>query len=210
MQFLYWIRYDHHTDPYTEGYIGVSSQPEYRLKQHTAGHQNENPKLCQAIAKGAEMEILDTFESREDVLVEEKRYRPTEMIGWNIIPGGAQPPSQKGKVFGPGHGMTGHKHTDEWKRWQSARVKELKWYNNGTENVRAKECPDGFVEGRMPYKSYNLSEEGKRNLGKAGRKVITPDGMFDTIRQAAEEHNMSWNAIKNRCEKDKYKDWSFA
>jgi group I intron endonuclease len=28
-------------------------------------------------------------------------------------------------------------------------IKELKWFNNGIINVRRKECPDGFVKGRL-------------------------------------------------------------
>lgn len=29
------------------------------------------------------------------------------------------------------------------------RLKGMRWYNNGKINIRAKECPDGFVPGRM-------------------------------------------------------------
>lgn len=43
----------------------------------------------------------------------------------------------------------GHKWSDEAKAKVSKTRKQLKWYNNGVKNVRAKECPEGFVAGRV-------------------------------------------------------------
>lgn len=39
--------------------------------------------------------------------------------------------------------------TKEQRERQRVRVSSLRWFNNGTINVRKKECPEGFVEGRL-------------------------------------------------------------
>lgn len=43
----------------------------------------------------------------------------------------------------------GKKHSDESKKKISATMKSLYWYNNGEINIRAKECPPGFIPGRF-------------------------------------------------------------
>ena len=43
----------------------------------------------------------------------------------------------------------GKTHSEETrKKWSEAR-KEMRWYNNGKINTMAKECPEGFVPGRL-------------------------------------------------------------
>ena len=46
--------------------------------------------------------------------------------------------AQKGKIF-----------TEETKQKLSRAMKRLHWFNNGIKNVRARECPAGFVRGRI-------------------------------------------------------------
>lgn len=43
----------------------------------------------------------------------------------------------------------GKKHSDESKKKISATMKSLYWFNNGEINIRAKECPPGFIPGRF-------------------------------------------------------------
>lgn len=43
----------------------------------------------------------------------------------------------------------GVKPSQETKDKQSKIIRELKWFNNGENNVRTKSCPDGFVAGRL-------------------------------------------------------------
>ena len=43
----------------------------------------------------------------------------------------------------------GKKHSEESKKKIRSTMKKLHWYNNGEINTRAKECPPGFVPGRL-------------------------------------------------------------
>ena len=43
----------------------------------------------------------------------------------------------------------GYRHTDEAKKKLSSVTKGTRWYNNGKINIRAYECPDGFIPGRI-------------------------------------------------------------
>ena len=93
--YLYWIRHPEHTDPMTQGYIGVTKNPKTRFRNHKSS--GENTYLQRNIAKGATMEILKEFRSREAALKEETKYRPDKGIGWNLTEGGGMPPVHKGE-----------------------------------------------------------------------------------------------------------------
>lgn len=43
----------------------------------------------------------------------------------------------------------GKHHNEEAKKKISSAMKKLYWYNNGEINTRAKDCPPGFVPGRL-------------------------------------------------------------
>lgn len=49
-------------------------------------------------------------------------------------------------------GMKGKHHSEEAKRKLGAATKGTRWYNNGKINIRTKECPNGFVSGRISRK----------------------------------------------------------
>tara|TARA_B100000085_G_scaffold164549_1_gene149596 strand:+ start:2648 stop:3175 length:528 start_codon:yes stop_codon:yes gene_type:complete len=93
MYSLYWIHYPEHTDPYRQGYIGLTYRPEVRFAEHKSG------KLKSRIEKGAFMDILKSDLTLEQVKSLEEHYRPKDFIGWNITSGGQVPPSHKGKDF---------------------------------------------------------------------------------------------------------------
>ncbi len=93
MYSIYWIRYNNHTDILSEGYVGVSTNTHERWMTHKRG--NGNPIVCNAIKKGAVMEVIQTNLTKEEVCDKERILRPTENIGWNLAPGGGVPPSQK-------------------------------------------------------------------------------------------------------------------
>lgn len=56
---------------------------------------------------------------------------------------------------GENHPMYGKHHSDETRRRMVESHKGKHWYNNGVVNVRARECPEGFVLGRLRTKINN-------------------------------------------------------
>ena len=79
--------------------------------------------------------------------------------------------------------------TEEYKRKVSEAKKKahvvtpgstgMHWYNNGTENICAFECPEGFVEGRLPYKTKVIrkpfSEETKKKMSESHKGYVTSE-----------------------------------
>ena len=61
--------------------------------------------------------------------------------------------AKKGKYLGKGNPFYGKHHSDELKKKLSeinkVRMKGMRFFNNGKINIRAKECPEGFVPGRI-------------------------------------------------------------
>lgn len=55
----------------------------------------------------------------------------------------------KGKLAGENNPMYGKKHSEETKNKIGEAHKGKHWYNNGKINIRAKECPPGFIPGRL-------------------------------------------------------------
>lgn len=156
--YLYWIHYSDHTDPHTEGYIGVSKYPEKRFKAHSHPEYNNNQHLYRAIhGKGCEMTILEEFSTPEEAYAKEEEYRPHDHIGFNIIPGGGvkgRPPVQWGKKYNLGN----HKprHSNEWKNHMSNHISKLKWITNGEENKRVPATdtlPEGWRYGKRDRRS---------------------------------------------------------
>ena len=49
--------------------------------------------------------------------------------------------------------LTGRSRSKDACEKASISIHKLKWWNNGKENVRKRECPDGFVAGRLKKKS---------------------------------------------------------
>lgn len=68
-----------------------------------------------------------------------------------------KPHPHKGTKFGHLSEETKKKISETLKK--SEAHKGLCWFNNGTKNIRAKECPEGFVPGRINYvRSSTLCE----------------------------------------------------
>jgi hypothetical protein len=61
-------------------------------------------------------------------------------------------------VRGKNHPLFGKGHTEESRKKISESRKGLRWFNNGKENVTRKECPPGFVSGRINLKKHIKSE----------------------------------------------------
>ena len=61
--------------------------------------------------------------------------------------------AHKGKYLGKGNPFYGKTHSEESKKRIGAinkvKMKGMRFFNNGKINIRAKECPEGFVPGRI-------------------------------------------------------------
>lgn len=96
---IYWIRLPEHKDFLSEGYIGISNNVNYRLKQHK--NYATNAHLANAIKKyGWDNLIKEVvlIANESYCLMMEKIIRAKENIGWNIAIGGGKPPAHKGGV----------------------------------------------------------------------------------------------------------------
>ena len=95
---VYWIRHKDHTDMFSQGYIGVSTDIKRRWADHQSG---TNSKILQnAIKKyGWDNLIKEVILlSKEKFCYEiEYKLRKTPLIGWNLVIGGGKPPDQTGK-----------------------------------------------------------------------------------------------------------------
>ena len=83
-------------------YIGQSSRPEQRWKEHCGKKENYNSLIYRAIQKYGEenfsFEILGWYENyneKEKELIRE--YRSLSPYGYNIASGGEEPPHEKGE-----------------------------------------------------------------------------------------------------------------
>lgn len=85
--FVYWYKRPDFTNPYTEGYIGITNNTRRRNLEHRRGTKNLH--LTNALNKydDIEMIILHTC-AKAEALELEYMYRPTKNIGWNMAAGG--------------------------------------------------------------------------------------------------------------------------
>ena len=99
--YLYWYHLDTHTDPYLEGYIGITNDLNRRHKEHKYSANKRNKTyICTHFTKAINTyggidnlvkDILYTCDTYEEVISLEYKYRPTLSIGWNIAIGGEHP-----------------------------------------------------------------------------------------------------------------------
>lgn len=94
MATIYWIRAPHHSDMFSEGYIGFSSRTtEARIKAHKANSKRRDKKhlpLYRAFEKYGDGLLVSTLVvGSEDYCLDiEHKLRPLPEIGWNIKAGG--------------------------------------------------------------------------------------------------------------------------
>jgi group I intron endonuclease len=104
---VYWIHHKDHTDMFSQGYIGVSSNVKKRWYDHN--HKPSNAHLQNAINKyGWDSLVKEVLlvANKAYCLMVESQLRSTNQVGWNVVKGGGMPP-----IFT----KTGWKHTEEAK-----------------------------------------------------------------------------------------------
>ncbi len=98
--FVYWIHRESHTDPHSQGYVGVSNNPGRRYLGYLSyasgkgtGDSSNNKHLISALRKYEDVVCdLMYMGDREECLLLEEMYRPEDGIGWNLVKGGGDPP----------------------------------------------------------------------------------------------------------------------
>ena len=83
METLYWIHEPEHTDPYTEGYIGVTNRLEHRILIH----RKVNPDF---FTPNTIIDTLHSYDNMKECNEKERDYRPTINIGYNKDAGGGR------------------------------------------------------------------------------------------------------------------------
>ena len=155
--YLYWIHYPSHTDPLTQGYIGVSKKPNTRFKYHAHPKTNNNSRLFNSINKGATLTVISEHSNGDDAYAIEETMRPTPRIGWNLIAGGGEngrPPVHWGNSFATGNHAP--RHSTEFKQSQSKLMGSLKWWTDGLKSRRLRDDqtpPDGWWRGKTQKRS---------------------------------------------------------
>lgn len=134
---VYWIHFDEHKDPYTEGYVGVT----VNLKQRLFHHKSQTKRLLDKLMSGAKIDILEECTTMEDALLVERKYRPTTLIGWNINKGGRCPP--QGEKNYSSQKLTGKDRTIKQKRASAEHSKRMKGRAPGNKGKCMKLTIDG-------------------------------------------------------------------
>ena len=94
MEYVYWIHRKDHTDPYTEGYIGISNNPASRFSSHRRAKVNPHLRKAMELYDDIVFDIIHEFNTREEARLMEEHYRPEAGIGYNINKGGDDPPRE--------------------------------------------------------------------------------------------------------------------
>lgn len=215
MHVLYWIHTKIETDPYTQGYIGVSNNFNERLKSHKTGYGNKNVyDLLNDYSDVVVIEFLH-FGEESEIYDMELKYRPYKNIGLNIAEGGYKPPSALGnkeRAKKAANSLKGRKIT-----WGDKISESRKGKKNSPEAIAkgvATRKANGVVAWNKGIKTGPQSPEliEKRSnamKGKNARKVKTPLGIFDSITEAAKAHEAKIATIHARISKYKMDGYEY-
>lgn len=92
MTFLYWIHLPEHTNPKTQGYIGVTNNCKRRWNTHKRQARqktSKTPHLANAINIYQNLTYTVLFQGPEEGCYQlEEYFRPVPDIGWNVKQGG--------------------------------------------------------------------------------------------------------------------------
>jgi hypothetical protein len=170
---LYWVHDETCHEPKTDGYVGVTSRPERRMRSHRKRFGNRI--RFTVLFRG----------TRDECFAKEFDLRPEKDIGWNIAVGGrngyriGHSTSQKGKKC-PQKGRKGHgagvPKSEETRRKISESKKgtviSVEHRQKISKKLKGKPRPDVSerMKGRTsPTKGVPHTEEAKAKISKAGK-----------------------------------------
>ena len=169
---VYWIHHPTHTDMFSQGYVGVSVNAERRWEEHLK--KSDNRHLKSAINKYG----WDTLVKKQ-ILISDKQYcldiekkiRPTDDIGWNLVAGGGFPPIRYGNKdrLGSISWSRGKKLSDEHrKNLSTAHIGKVAWNKGktGLQTAWNKGVPMAYRDNAQFNKVYvcpHCQKSGKGN-----------------------------------------------
>ena len=197
--YLYWIHLESHIDIYTEGYVGVSVDPDRRYVEHLkSGKGYYRSDFRDALRSGLTSLSIIFYGSVGECYKLESHLRPGEFIGWNVGPGGVGYQNLKhGLSKNPSYKVYNfHKAHNEYgfcEQWSGAEgVKRFVEFYEG----RPKGCVLTFNPGLMSPENAVFTERG----GVVGR-VLTPkfeSGELVNVSSLGESFNIRPNTISSR------------
>lgn len=180
MAFVYWIRLENHTDPYSEGYVGITTKKYVSQRYHdhiqaVRRGADHCPILARAIRKYGESSLtLETLfqGTLEDCLSLENKYRPKERVGWNVAIGGQ--PTRKGVTVPELQAKKHSEHLREMMKypWEHKKANTANW--------------------KLAEEAYLLWKSGKgyRNISRGlGKSVYS-------FAQMVKEFKSGWNPFE--------------
>lgn len=121
--YVYWIRERGMEDINTEGYVGVSLEPESRFKNHRrealGSYYRKNSDFCNSLIKNECFMEIQGISSESNCYKIERFLRPRANIGWNLAVGGDKPINVADKYYSEFHGI--EMTTPEWANFMGIR-----------------------------------------------------------------------------------------
>lgn len=195
---LYWIKEASMTDPYTQGYIGITKRgADTRVAEHLKEKNLENVEHV-VLHSGAEKYISDL----------EHQYRPESFIGWNKSPGGLTGGRPKGI------------HTSGWTHSEESRKKRSELFKGSGNGMYGKKQSDKQKESVSKaairthkgkpknYKVINPVLFGSDNP--RARRIHAEGTIYNTIKECQEAFGFkNHNTIRYRLNHDKWTEWYY-
>ena len=209
MHYLYWVHLEEHNDPFQEGYIGVSTNPKIRFRQHTtdtaigAGSKVLRQKAIEHGVNALRHTILATFSDRDTARLAEKTYRPKTNIGWNLWVGGGVTPDCTGRSDSP---ETKQLRIDSATRTRSTRT-YVSPYKGMTDRYGAetRALIGSYHKGKVISEAHRKSASEKMSREKSPKAV--PVALINTetganhsylcVRSASEELGINYSALRS-------------
>ena len=156
---VYWIHSETDTDPYSEGYIGVSNDVQRRIGEH----RKSTPIVSQLLETGGIVEVLHTGLYEGDAYKMERQYRPCCYLGLNINEGGKRPPRMTREwLVGTANMVKGSERTERQKAAARLHSERMKGRTSPRKGVKLEEARLVKMRGPRP------------DLMKPKEKVICP------------------------------------
>lgn len=208
--YLYWISKKSMVDFLTEGYVGISTAPEVRIKQHisnarTDSHHRYSEEFKSALLSGEYTFKILVCGNVKYCMDLERKIRPNLYVGWNKAIGG-----DGGIVYK--HGLTGSSTAKTYYNLLTKSQIEgeeffTDWQgDNGLPNFSAfydqwkdKEGQFSLVEKGRGYYPENLVKMPKSEImRRAHRRYDIGDGNLYSAAELGEKFNMKSNTISVR------------